>query len=81
MVAPSQLLFTLFALFTPLVAATFRGFGPSKFTRCDVSNAQIDLPSDQSQLVLQSEEKPKYIALGLGVQNYTCSSSGTFTWV
>ena len=56
-------------------------FVHGKFIRCDVSGAVMDLPPNQSQLVTPPGEKPMYIALGVGVQNYTCSSTGTFSFV
>ncbi|KAJ7614809.1 hypothetical protein FB45DRAFT_981623 [Roridomyces roridus] len=45
---------------------------------CSTTNAQIILPDNQTMLVAPSEG-PSYIALAIGVQNYTCASSGTWT--
>jgi len=42
------------------------------------SALQSDLPSNQTLLVAPSSA-PNFVALGVGVQNYTCSSTGTFT--
>ena len=50
-------------------------------TLCDVSNAVIDIPPGQTNLSLPSGIVPKFIAVGLGTQNYTCSSAGTYTYV
>jgi hypothetical protein len=48
---------------------------------CDVSAAVIKLPSGQTSISQPSSGmKPKYIAAGMGTQNYTCSSSGTYTY-
>ena len=71
MVALAQTVLTVIALFSPFVAAT-------KISGCDVSTAVIDLPSNQTELAVPSGEVPTYIALGIGVQNYTCSATGTF---
>jgi len=48
---------------------------------CDVSGAHLQLPSNQTQLVIPPSQVPKFIAVGSGVQNYTCSASGTYTSV
>ncbi|CEL54452.1 hypothetical protein RSOLAG1IB_07055 [Rhizoctonia solani AG-1 IB] len=42
---------------------------------CDVSNVALSLPSGLS---IPKGVKPKYIALGYGTQNYTCSATGTY---
>ncbi|KAF7336175.1 hypothetical protein MVEN_02165000 [Mycena venus] len=41
---------------------------------CDTSGAVMDLPSGQTQLVAPTTA-PLYVALGVGVQNYTCNAS------
>ncbi|KAG9119454.1 hypothetical protein FRC07_005510 [Ceratobasidium sp. 392] len=45
---------------------------------CDVSEALLDLPS-QNFLNIPDNAKPSYITLGVGTQNYTCSSAGNYT--
>lgn len=40
----------------------------------------MDVPAGQTQLVVPTTP-PSYILLGVGVQNYTCSSAGTYTLV
>ena len=47
---------------------------------CDVRNAKLELPAGQTELVLEPDIYPVSIAQGLGTQNYTCSSSGTYTY-
>ncbi|KAJ7785288.1 putative malate dehydrogenase [Mycena maculata] len=47
-------------------------------TQCDISGAQISLPSNQTALVAPSEG-PSFIGVAIGVQNYTCASTGTWT--
>lgn len=49
------------------------------YAGCDVSGFTLDLPDNQTQLVLPST-KPNSIALGVGVQNYTCGPAGTFVY-
>jgi hypothetical protein len=49
-------------------------------TSCDISTVTLKLPANQTQLVAPTSA-PSYIALGVGVQNYTCSSSSTYTSV
>ncbi|KAH8101195.1 hypothetical protein BXZ70DRAFT_115636 [Cristinia sonorae] len=49
-----------------------------KIAGCSVANKQMDIPAGQTQLV-NPTIPPSFIGLGLGVQNYTCSSAGTFT--
>jgi len=46
---------------------------------CNVSTAIPDLPSNQSQLVIPTSTTPKFLGVAVGTQNYTCSSSGTYT--
>ncbi|KDN34289.1 hypothetical protein RSAG8_12614, partial [Rhizoctonia solani AG-8 WAC10335] len=44
---------------------------------CDVSSARLVLPSS-SGISIPSGVKPKYIVLGVGTQNSTCNSAGTY---
>jgi hypothetical protein len=44
---------------------------------CDVSKAQIDLPTTQPTLVPPTGT-PSFIVLSLGTENYTCTSAGTY---
>jgi len=44
---------------------------------CPVSTFKLALPANQTVLSIPAGVKPAYIALGVGVQNYTCSN-GTF---
>jgi len=46
---------------------------------CDVTGAQIQLPPDQTALSVPAGQTPRFVTLGVGVQNYSCSSTGTFT--
>ena len=48
---------------------------------CSVQSAYLSLPRDQTALVIPSGESVEHIALGFGVQNYTCSSAGTYAYV
>ncbi|VDB88887.1 unnamed protein product [Peniophora sp. CBMAI 1063] len=76
---------TLFlaAATTALAAPSARGptfQPPTQMTGCEVpaSVLQQMMPANQTTIVAPSSA-PKYVALGVGVQNYTCSSAGTFT--
>ncbi|CAE6439288.1 unnamed protein product [Rhizoctonia solani] len=51
-----------------------------KVTGCSLSNAKLSVPPNQTALTVPTGS-PVYIALGVGVQNYTCGASGTFTSV
>ncbi|CAE6401873.1 hypothetical protein ACGC1H_000220 [Rhizoctonia solani] len=73
----------LSALFTTLVASAAVLAVPTsglKTTGCSLSNAKLSLPSNQTALTVPTGTLV-YIALGVGVQNYTCGSTGTFTSV
>jgi len=50
-----------------------------KVCECDASTAHLSFPTNQTQLTLPSGQTPKFIALGSGVQNYTCGSTGIYT--
>jgi len=49
-----------------------------RLTDCSLADAKPDLPANQTQLV-QPSGAPKYVALGVGVQNYTCGAAGTYS--
>ena len=44
---------------------------------CSISNVVLSLPPNQTQLIAPSTP-PDFISIGVGVQNYTCGSAGTF---
>jgi hypothetical protein len=46
---------------------------------CDLTSVHMQVPSNQTALLVPSGQTLKFIALGQGVQNYTCSAAGTFT--
>jgi len=48
-------------------------------TGCDVSQDVIPVPAGQSILIAPANEKPIYIAAGIGTQNYSCDTTGTYT--
>ncbi|EMD35435.1 hypothetical protein CERSUDRAFT_124747 [Gelatoporia subvermispora B] len=50
-----------------------------KRAECDVTKLSIPLPSGQTTLVKPTNFTPSFIGVGVGVQNYTCGSTGTFT--
>ncbi|EJD07404.1 uncharacterized protein FOMMEDRAFT_164379 [Fomitiporia mediterranea MF3/22] len=47
---------------------------PNKRGNCDVSSASPDLPSGQTNVTVPSGQTAQKIALGVGVQNYTCNA-------
>ncbi|KAF9459680.1 hypothetical protein BDZ94DRAFT_1312187 [Collybia nuda] len=50
-----------------------KGLGSS----CDVSHAQINLPTTPPMLVAPTGT-PSFIVLSMGTENYTCTSAGTY---
>jgi len=62
-----------------ILAPLFIGLARAEYSGCDVSNATIQLPSNQTQLVTPNNTTPSLIALAVGVQNYTCSNTSTWT--
>jgi hypothetical protein len=51
------------------------------FDACPVSNATITFPAGQTALSIPPGQVPNHILFGKGVQNYTCSDSGTYVYV
>jgi hypothetical protein len=45
-----------------------------KFRGCDLSNAKLPLPENQTVLA-NPTGAPSFVGLGVGVQNYTCNST------
>ncbi|THH28974.1 hypothetical protein EUX98_g5217 [Antrodiella citrinella] len=50
-----------------------------KIAGCSASKKTLSMPSGQTQLVVPNTTTPTFIGIGVGVQNYTCDSTGTFT--
>jgi hypothetical protein len=48
-------------------------------TRCNTTTDVVDVPPSQTLLPANSSFPVSFVALGIGVQNYTCGSTGTFT--
>ncbi|KAF9814153.1 hypothetical protein IEO21_05291 [Rhodonia placenta] len=46
---------------------------------CNIASFVPQFPAGQTQLVVPTDIKPHFIGLAFGVQNYTCSESGTFS--
>ncbi|KAJ7136576.1 hypothetical protein C8R44DRAFT_976133 [Mycena epipterygia] len=57
-----------------LSAAAPAAFPPKGALCCDLSAAVMDLPKNQTQLVAPTTA-PLFVALGVGIQNYTCSAT------
>ncbi|KAF9459662.1 hypothetical protein BDZ94DRAFT_997925 [Collybia nuda] len=65
-------------LLIPLTLAAASLARPRPFTSsCDISNAQINLPTTSPTLAPPTSH-PSFIALSIGTQNYTCTSAGTY---
>ena len=55
--------------------------GPlGKYVACPVSNATLTFPEGQTALSIPPGQVPSHIFFGTGVQNYTCSDSGNYTY-
>ncbi|KAF8478280.1 hypothetical protein JB92DRAFT_2768981 [Gautieria morchelliformis] len=50
-----------------------------QLTGCSVSGDIIPLPTGQTNLTIPPDTKPEFIVAGLGTQNYSCSTAGTYT--
>lgn len=73
-----------FAILAPLLAGASLVLGTPlapQLGNCDVTKATPFLPSGQTNVTVPSGQTPSKITVGVGVQNYTCSSSGTYTFV
>ncbi|KAG8688264.1 hypothetical protein FRC11_005766 [Ceratobasidium sp. 423] len=67
-----------YSVFTAALVASALATPTQKTYGCDVSTAQLALPSSPD-ISIPSGVKPQYITLGVGTQNFTCSSAGTYT--
>ncbi|GJE92685.1 hypothetical protein PsYK624_088400 [Phanerochaete sordida] len=65
------------AVFTLATAAIAAFAYP--MSQCSTAGDTITFPDGTSALPAPPAEDPSFIALGVGVQNYTCASTGTFT--
>ena len=55
--------------------------GPlGNFVACPISNATLTFPEGQTALSVPPGQVPNNIFFGTGVQNYTCSDSGNYTY-
>ena len=72
----------IYSFFVSIFVASVALAAPSfRLNGCDVSKATIPLPGNQTQLIAPTDTKPRFVGIGVGVQNYTCSSAGTYTYV
>ena len=78
---------SMLSKFAPIVLLAFSASATAaatpliQVTGCNVQHATPNLPSGQTMLTVPSGEIVTNIGLGVGVQNYTCASTGTFTFV
>ena len=68
----STLLITLALTLTEALAAPVQ--------HCDISHMQLSLPSNNRTAFSKPSSPLTSLVLGVGVQNYTCSTAGTYTW-
>lgn len=71
---------SLLAAASSVTAAPHLSKRGASFKECQIS-AVPDLPSGQSTLAISSGQKPLHVGLGVGVQNYTCTSTGVYSYV
>jgi hypothetical protein len=50
------------------------------YASCPTAKAVLTFPPGQTNLTIPTGQVPNHILLGTGVQNYTCSASGTYTY-
>lgn len=65
--------------FPAVAAAAAARPAPGKRT-CDTNSAKLAIPSTISILATPSGP-PSSVALGIGFQNYTCTTAGNYTYV
>lgn len=61
------------------LAASALGRPKPLLSGCDISDAQINLPTTSPTLAPPTS-RPSFIALSIGTQNYTCTSAGTYVY-
>ncbi|KAH9939559.1 hypothetical protein B0H21DRAFT_35619 [Amylocystis lapponica] len=72
----------LHSVFTSAAASALWGDSSSGFTPlsgCDISTFVPTIPSGQTLVLPPTNATPSFIGLAFGVQNYTCTSAGTYT--
>ena len=57
-----------------------KGGRPPKNQSCPVDKAVLTFPAGQTALAIPAGQVPNHILLGTGVQNYTCTDAGTYTY-
>jgi hypothetical protein len=70
----SAVLLSLVLSFSALAAPS------SKVSGCNISVAKLRLPAHQTVLA-PPKEKPSFISVAIGTQNYTCGTNGQYTCV
>lgn len=70
-----------FKMSTLLAIAALSSITPALaiFSGFDISNATLQLPPDQTQLTLPTNSTPTFVVLAVGVQNYTCSITSSWS--
>lgn len=70
----------LLALAASSLSAPVASIQPKKFASCPIT-VLPSFPAGQTTLAVASGLTTKFLGLGVGVQNYTCSAAGTYTSV
>jgi len=63
------------ALTTATLAVAWTSTSPTSMS-CDLSDARIQVPANQTQLVAP-DYAPRYIGIAVGTQNYTCNATSS----
>lgn len=72
------------SLLVTLLGSTYTAFAaPAKTSHCDLSNVALEFPTSTTGTPLAAAiaTAPKFLGIGVGTQNYTCSAAGTYTSV
>ncbi|KAI0090380.1 putative malate dehydrogenase [Irpex rosettiformis] len=70
------------SLLVTLFASTYIVFAaPAKTSHCDLSHVSLNFPTSPTGTPLATAiaPAPKFLGVGVGTQNYTCSAAGTYT--
>ena len=73
--------FSIFAASLPFGIKIDRSYGPREYLAgCPIANATLTFPEGQTGLSIPPGQVPNHILLGKGVQNYTCTDAGNYTY-
>ncbi|KAH7100995.1 hypothetical protein BKA62DRAFT_704734 [Auriculariales sp. MPI-PUGE-AT-0066] len=55
-----------------------RHLQPQLLFNCDVSDLKVPVPAGQANLTIPTDQKIRFVTVGVGVQNYTCADTGKY---